>query len=134
LLAGAEELAANGHTRSALTEAITGLEVALSRFASKPKSQELLGANLAARMGVESIKQQVERMGLTGSVGYLLPLLFPDQILNADVLAGVREAIQERQNVVHSGAREVNPKRLEMFLRHIIQLCTTLKKYTNEPE
>lgn len=134
LLAGAEELAGNGHTRSALTEAITGLEVALSRFATKPKAQDLLGADLAARMGVESMKQQVERMGLTGSVSYLLPLLFPETILAADVLAGVREAIQERQNVVHSGAREVNPKRLEMFLRHIIQLCTTLEKYTNEPE
>lgn len=78
LLAGAEGLAALGHTRSALTEAVTALEVVLYEFASHPRANEVFGHQLAPRMGLNSLRQQVGQMGLSGSIRYLLPVLFSE--------------------------------------------------------
>ena len=52
LLAGAETLAADGHSRSALTEAVTALEVALYTFARNPAAERAFGPMLAKRMGI----------------------------------------------------------------------------------
>jgi len=71
-------------------------------------------------------------MGLTGSVSYLLPLLFPAKILSAEMLRSAREAIQQRQNVVHGGAREVHPDELQRFLRSLREFCDILGQCTKE--
>lgn len=107
LLAGAEQLARNGHTRSALTEAVTALEVAVSAFGRAQDKNGKLASICGPRLGVERVQKQIEHMGLSGTVSYLLPLLLPDSILPADVLAGCRDALTQRQNVVHGGQRDV---------------------------
>jgi hypothetical protein len=114
----------------AITESITALEVALSEFAARPVMEKLQGDETRQRMGVDTIKHQVEHMGLTGSVGYLLPLLFPATVLSADVLVGARDAIQARQNIVHRGARGLAPDKLERMLRSVRQLCQILEAHT----
>lgn len=132
MLAGAEELAGYGHTRSSLTEAITALEVALTRFGKSPRMENVQPSEVLARMGIERLAHQIEHLGLTGSVSYLLPLLFPEAVMSAALLSGVRDAIQQRQTVVHSGAGEVDPNRLQTLLRALRDLCAILEKHTNK--
>lgn len=131
LLAGSEELAGSGQSRVAITESITALEVALSQFAERPVVEKVQGEETRQRMGLDAIKHQVEHMGLTGSVSYLLPLLFPAAILPANVLAGARDAIQARQNIVHRGARGVARDKLETMMRSVTQLCRILEAHTD---
>ena len=126
LLAGAETLAADGHSRSALTEAVTALEVALYAFARNPAAERAFGPMLAKRMGIGTLHQQVEHLGLSGSVRYLLPVLLPDSVLPEDVLEGCRAAIDQRQTVVHQGQRDVPTGALRSSLRAVRSLCDIL--------
>tara|TARA_R110002072_G_scaffold96366_23_gene212015 strand:- start:1562 stop:2332 length:771 start_codon:yes stop_codon:yes gene_type:complete len=126
LLAGAQQLAGNGYPRSALTEAVTALEFAVSDFSRSDKCNEALGAKYGPRMGVDRLHKQVERMGLSGTVRYLLPLLLPEDSLPENILKGCRDAIDARQNVVHNGQREI--KNVEHLISSIEACCKILRE------
>ncbi len=126
LLAGAQQLAGNGYVRSALTEAVTALEVAVSDFSRSDKCNEALASKYGPRMGVDRLQKQVERMGLSGTVRYLLPLLLPEDALPENILKGCRDAIDARQNVVHNGQREV--KNVEHLISSIESCCKILRE------
>jgi len=130
LLAAAEAFADVGSERVALTEAVTALEIALSRFVESPKSDYLLSEPLRSRLGWESLKSVHGRRGLTASVGFLLPILFDSSKLPDEVLATCRQAIEARQNVVHRGARRVDPDKIRRFLVGIRKLCEVLQEAT----
>ncbi len=130
LLAAAEAFAAAGSERVALTEAVTALEVAVSWFVESPKSDYLLTEPLRSRLGLESMKSVLHRRGLTATVGFLLPILFDSSKLPDEVLATCRQAIEARQNVVHRGARRVDPDKLRRFLGGIRNLCEVLQEAT----
>ena len=53
------------HTRSALTEAITALEVAVHEFARRNMT---LGTVLATRIATESLEAQVKHIGFSGTI------------------------------------------------------------------
>jgi hypothetical protein len=127
LLAGAQQLAGNGYVRSALTEAVTALEVAVSDFARSASCKEALASKVGPRMGVDRLQKQVEHMGLSGTIRYLLPLLLPDDELPANVLQGCRDAIDACQNVVHNGQRDV--KNVEGLISSIETCCETLRSF-----
>jgi hypothetical protein len=78
-------------------------------------------------MGVDRLQKQVEHMGLSGTIRYLLPLLLPDDELPANVLQGCRDAIDARQNVVHNGQRDV--KNVEGLISSIETCCETLSSF-----
>ena len=128
LLAGAEWLAGIGHRRSALTEAVTALEVAISEFASQPKSEEVFGI-LGERINVTSLKKWVEHMGLSGTIHYLFPVIFSEEKIPKEVLKRCQEAVQQRQNVIHSGQRDVQEDKLSEYLHAIRQICRLLEIY-----
>jgi hypothetical protein len=130
LLAGSEILAHLGYDRAALTEVISALEVALARFAESPKIDALVPNSLCERVGVESLKSLVGHLGLRASVDYLLPILFSEEQAPKDLLTHCRNAIQERQNVVHDGQRQVDPNRLKQFLNSVRTLCEILLQWT----
>lgn len=127
LLAGAKSLAAAGRSRSALTEAVTALEVATSIFAQSNPCKEKLASMYRKRIGVDSLYGQVRRIGLTDSINYLIPLLLPDSVLPEDVISVCQEAILVRQNVVHNGQREV-PK-VQHYLSKVEKFCEILDDY-----
>lgn len=129
LLAGAESLADNGHRRSALTEAVTALEVAVSEFSRQPQADQAFGKLYADRMDVGSLKRQMEHMGLSGTVRYLLPLLFTEEQIPTETLKGCQSAITRRQTVVHQGQRDVRENEISVFLRSICELCSLLESY-----
>lgn len=132
LLSGAEALAKSGHRRSALTEAITALEVAASHFSRNPDTVSELGSRYAERLGLSTLKGQVSRLGLTATLNYLFPLIFTEDQLPTRVLKPCQEAINQRQNVVHQGQRDVDDKKLNLYLRSIRQLCSILDQYSQD--
>lgn len=127
LLAGAERLAEQEHYRAALTEAVTALEVAISSFASAPLSTEAFGSILAERLGVASLKNQVSHLGLSGTVNFLLPIIFSEEILPASVLIACQSAVRQRQTVVHQGQRDVNSSFANASVSAIRTLCEILR-------
>ena len=131
LLAGAERLAANGYGRSALTEAVTALEVAISDLGRSDDPNGKLGLVCGNRLGISNLRRQIEHLGLTGTVRYLLPLVFSEEVLPTDILAGCQDAIALRQNVVHNGQREVNEVKLRQLLSSIMKCCSILHEYSN---
>lgn len=131
LLARAELLAKSGHRRSALTEAVTALEVAISRFSQNPDAGSEFGSHFAERLNLSSLKGQVGRLGLTGTLRYLFPLIFPEDQLPTEILRPCQEAIGQRQNVVHQGQRDVDERKLNLFLHSIRQMCSILGEYSH---
>lgn len=132
LLAGAEAHAAAGHGPAALTEAVTALEVAVARFAARPASNRIFEA-LRGRLDVQSLSKQVKRLGLSGTMRYLLPVLLPESVLPRGVLEDCWKAIDQRQCVVHKGQREVEADVLRRSLAAIRRLCKVLEGATSEP-
>lgn len=126
LLVGAERLAEQEHYRAALTEAVTALEVAISSFASAPRSAEAFGSILAERLGVASLKNQVSHLGLSGTVNFLLPTIFAEEILPNSMLSACQEAVKQRQTVVHQGQREVKAGFANASISAIRSLCDIL--------
>jgi hypothetical protein len=130
LLAGAEQLAGEGHTRSALTEAVTALEVALFEFARNPAVSLLAPGYSTERVGLESLHSHVDHLGLTASLHYLLPLVVPEELLSSEVLKNARKAVAARQTVVHGGQRTIAPTALREFLGAIREVCAALEGLT----
>jgi hypothetical protein len=130
LLAGAEQLAGNSYARSALTEAVTALEVAISDFGRLQSHNSKLSSLFGPRLGVDRLQKQIEHMGLSGTISYLLPLILPDAVLSAEILSGCRDAITARQNVVHNGQREVPG--LHRYISSIKACCKILREYSDE--
>jgi len=130
LLANAESLADAGRQRSALIEAATALELALSNFARAP----LIGAlqdMVNSRVHVKSLKNQVEHLGFLGSLKYLIPLLFTERVLAKKTLEQCWAAVDMRQVVVHGSRRDVPEDRLAVFLSAIRIACRVLRDSTN---
>jgi hypothetical protein len=129
LLAGAESLAESGNNRAALTEAVSALEIAINEFARSPRLSDIYPSSISERLGVESLAKVVQSLGLTGSVSLVLPLVLPDSELPGDILKSARDAINERNNIVHNGQREVPSSRLILFLKTIRFVCEKLLQF-----
>jgi hypothetical protein len=131
LLAAAEAFAAAGSERVALTEAVTALEVAVSRFMDSPKADYQLSEPLGSRLGLESLKGLKKRQrGLMASISFPLPILFDSDTLSSETLATCREAIRKRNKVVHDGLLYIDPGTCWRFLGGIRNLCEVLQEAT----
>jgi hypothetical protein len=130
LLAGAEWLAGMGHRRSALTEAVTALEVAIFDFAQSQNANDAFGHVASQRLNIGSLKKQVEHLGLSGTISFLFPIILTEDIVSTEILKHCQDAIQQRNNVVHNGQRDVNDKNILEFFHSIRALCTILEKYS----
>lgn len=134
LLMSAQANAWGGLRRTALVDAVTALEVAISDFAKSPRSDRAFGRTLADRMAVGSLKSQVEHMGVSGTVRYLFPVIFPEEVVPGDLLKACQRAVDERNNVVHNGQRDVEEKRVLRAVSSIKKLCRVLRQLTeSEP-
>jgi hypothetical protein len=124
LLARAEELASNNYGRSALIEAVTALEVAVGQFA---REENTLAGQFASRMGLDSLKSQVEHLGFSATIRYLLPLLLNEIDLPTQTIKTCQEAIKVRNNVVHQGQRDVLD--VEQYIKSIHSCCEVLNRF-----
>lgn len=131
LLAGAEHLISIGHYRSAITEAVTALEVAVFKFASDCNADKAFAPHMAQRLALSSLKSQVEHLGLSATVNYLLPTILPEALLPASVISGCQFALSRRQNIVHNGQRSVQEGDAEFALSSIRTCCEILDRVTD---
>lgn len=130
LLANSEALAANGYRRNAIIEAVTALEIAVSRFAHSPKLNELVSSEIARRMDTVSLRSQVEHLGFSASIRFLLPLLFGEELLPCAVINQCQRAVAIRGNVVHEGQRDIEESTIWPLLQGIRAACAILMRYT----
>lgn len=104
---------------------MSGLEVALRRFARAAKS-DALQAHIQDG-DAPSLASQVDRLGLAATLRYLIPLVLKEyQTWSADFKA-TSVASDLRNNVVHNGQREVNSDTVGTYLGAISRAASVLK-------
>ena len=131
LLAGAEYLQNMGHCRSAISEAVTALEVAVHNFSRNPNAEKTFAGHLAERLALRTLHSQVERLGLSATIGYLLPTIVPEHTLPTTILSACQSALSERQNIVHNGKRNVDETTARRAITSIRACCSILESLTD---
>jgi hypothetical protein len=131
LLSNADLFVAEERRRSAIVEAISALELAVVRFSQAPKLDGLRTHDESIRIDIERLRIQVEHLGFSGTVKYLLPLLFPPEILATDILKKSQEAIEIRNTVIHNGRRDIDENIIRPLISSVRRTCEILLTYTN---
>ena len=85
---------------------------------------------MASSLDREALGRQLDHLGLSATIRYLLPLILPVEVLPDDTLLTCQRAITVRGNVVHQGQRDVNTKETRAMLKALRQLCEILSRYT----
>lgn len=117
------------HAKSAVIEAVTALETALLKFSIKPDLTRLEFPSYIGRLDTDNIETHVSQFGFAKSIGYLLPILFKEEILPTELIDKCTKAIGSRNAIVHQG-QDIN---LNIAKNHILALkqCSeVLMKYT----
>ncbi len=130
LLSNARNLMFKGYRRNALVDAATALEVALSQFAHSAE-MGLLGSR-QSRIEPTSIQSLIAKVGFRGSFGVVLPFIFEEEDFPSDLLSTCRTAIDQRNNVVHHGKRDVNAIELTTMINAIDEACSILRKFSEK--
>ena len=126
LLSDAEALAANGHRRDAIVQAVAAMEISIAAFAKKPAADNKLWATLWLS-AKEFISPKANRaLGTHGNRQLPLSLIFSESDLSQSVVDGCASAITERQNVVHNGKKDIEVTAIREHLRNIRTLCEFL--------
>lgn len=129
LLSGAEQLFGNGYHRSAISEAISALEVLISNFGASEIAQTKLSMLYSNRLGISNLKGQIDHLGLTGTINYLLPLILPENELPRGIINNCQSAYYLRQNVIHGGQRNFDKTEVFKYIKSIRRLGEILKTY-----
>lgn len=130
LLANSEKLLEEGFDRSAIIEAVIALEVAVNSFSKAPNFSDLNNPDIYNRLNISSLKTQIKHLGYSGTVGFLLPILFSETILPSELIKTCNEAIEIRHSIVHTGQRKIKDKNLRYLIGNIRKTCEILKRYT----
>jgi hypothetical protein len=125
LLASARELASKGHKRTALIEAVSALELKLHEFA-RERDKGLIPERIQIRLESEGLGNLIEKVGLRGAFGTVIPLILNEQEMPTEIIAQCRDAIEIRNNVVHNGQRNIEEQRLWPILAAIEECCSRL--------
>lgn len=129
LLANAQLLIDEGHRRSAMIEAASALEIAVFKFSKKGKLDKLVNGDLSSRFDAKHLQSQIEHIGFSGSVSFLLPILFPPEVLPTEILNHCQEVIRIRNNVVHNGQRDVQEAIARPLIASIRRTCEVITQY-----
>jgi hypothetical protein len=131
LLTAADDYRSQDQSRTAVIEAVSALEIAVGNFTDRSRSADWFYSS-PERFGVANLKAHRRHLGFTATVSYLFPLLFTEEQVSAATLRDCREAIEERNNIVHNGQRAVKPEKMVRYLESIRRLCEFLRSQTPE--
>ena len=126
LLANAAALAEQGHRRSAIIDAVTALEVTLSKLTSADDANRHFVEPYSRRINGLAPAKLYAKVGLRGMVGVYLPLLLDESTTTTETLRIVDRAIEQRNAVVHNGQKDVDSRQLEDMIDVIRELCSSL--------
>ena len=130
LLARAEQLLDDGYLRASVIESVVAFEIAIDRFVKAPAVHMLAARAQTNRIDLAGLPKLRDKLGLRGTVSYLLPLVLDDESLPEALLDSVRQAITLRGNLVHNGQRMVAEAEAGRSVRSVRQACTTLAGLT----
>jgi hypothetical protein len=126
LLTAADDYRSQDQARTAVIEAVSALEIAVGNFADRSKAADWFYGS-SERFGVATLKAHRRHLGFTATVSYLFPLIFTEEQVQAATLRDCREAIEERNNIVHNGQRTVKPEKMDRYLESVRRLCEFLR-------
>jgi len=118
--------------RSSVIEAVSALEVAILNFGRNANSNLLLKTCDVNRIDINNINNQIDHLGFSGSIRYLIPVLIGEGDLPSYILKQCYKAIEVRNNVVHKGQRNVALDLVKEILNGVSFCCRVLDKYTNK--
>ncbi|AMV29575.1 hypothetical protein VT84_34590 [Gemmata sp. SH-PL17] len=133
LLTAADDYRSQDQSRTAVIEAVSALEIAVGNFTDRSRSVDWFYRS-SERFGVANLKAHRRHLGFTATVSYLFPLLFTEEQMSAGTLRDCREAIEERNNIVHNGQRAVKPDKMIRYLESIRRLCEFLRSHSPKAE
>ncbi|NWF37279.1 hypothetical protein [Mariprofundus sp. KV] len=132
LLANSRQLFDSGYMRSSIIEAVTAIEVSVSNFGKYANVEMLSEITQTGRIDIDSIGKQIHHLGTSGSIRYLIPLLFHEDVLPNSVLSKCYKALEVRNNVIHQGQRGVSSSLVREILREVTIFCRTLDTFTRK--
>jgi hypothetical protein len=131
-LANARALAQKGDHRSAVVEAVSAMEVALHQFAKSDKAGRRWESKFRGRVTISKLSGHVEKLGLSKSVAYLLPLLFSARALPKEAIEQATAAIDARNSVAHHGQRSLSAHTVQKHIAVMHQLCGLLEGFADD--
>ena len=126
LLSRSKNLNSFGYHANAIVDAITALELAINKFSKSPDIHLFEQIKCHSRISYSNFSTYCQRLGFTGTVQYLLPLLFTDHQLPETTYKNVLDAINMRQNVIHNGAKKLDREKNRLWIIHVEKLVTLL--------
>jgi hypothetical protein len=116
-----------GNNRSAIIEAVSGLEVGFRSFVRRPDAAKLSDA---ARGHANDLARDTERLGFSASLTYLVPIVIRNFEDHSSEHAQTCEAVDTRHNIVHNGQREVHHAAASKHVRAVAAFAETLNDCT----
>lgn len=130
LMSNARYLLTEGHRRSAVLEVVSALEVATNDFFKSPNISALKTPEDASRIDFINLGNQSSHLGFSGSIRYLVPLVFSRDNLSDVILGKCYQAIEVRNNVVHAGQRNVGKELAIEIVNACVECCKILDQHT----
>lgn len=119
-----------GHSRSALIEAATALEIVLVDFSDKPDFEKFDLPTDIGRIDIANLSKQRKHLGFSVSISYLLPILFTEEVLSTELINKCQQAILARNGIIHGGQRHIKIDIAEKHVLALKQCSEILMEYT----
>jgi len=119
-----------GHSRSALIEAATALEIVLVEFSKNLDFEKFDLPTDIGRIDIANLGNQVKHLGFSASIRYLLPILFTKEVLSTELINKCQDAILARNGIIHGGQRHIKIDIAEKHVLALKQCSEILMEYT----
>jgi len=131
LLSNVEALLASGRGRSAVLEAVCALEVAVGQYAERPDPDALLRA--VGAKGI-SFTADLEHLGFSRFVKYVLPLVMTPSAMTSDELRNAADAVECRNRLAHGKGlqRSISSATARKHVRSLRKVIAGLRAATLE--
>ena len=115
-------------------DAVTALEIAIAECVKNPDYRNLCNTEVLKRINCQTLSGARKKMGFRCFIKYLLPLLLDEATFKKSDFDLVYQAVEQRNNIVHGGARDVDYEINKKYLTAILALIKTLDEFTLEKE
>ncbi len=127
-------LAALGYLRSAVAEAASALEIAITNFSRNPDPSKFANFSHATRVDWQNLGAKIDHLGLRVTVNYFLPILLPEELMSLELLASCQRLIELRNAILHHGQKNIDSHEASNLVRDTQKACEILIRLTkNRP-
>ena len=131
LLSRADLLVRNGFISNSIVDSYIAFEIAVENLCSKPKVKEIEKIINRELNPVTSLRV-FNNVGLTAFCIYVLPNIFPVDIISKELQVHVEKFINLRQNIIHSRQKNFNDINAIELLEKIREYIMIIMNYTEK--